>query len=63
MKETPTLLVHGDISDLLNDQIVDDMRAVCPGMEYVRVPRIGHAPFMTEPAAWPAIEQFISRID
>ncbi|MEM8771977.1 MAG: alpha/beta hydrolase [Pseudomonadota bacterium] len=56
----PTLLVHGEISDLLTPEIVGKMRAAHPNMQYVSVPQIGHAPFMTEPAAWDAIKAFLT---
>jgi pimeloyl-ACP methyl ester carboxylesterase len=63
MIDTPTLLVHGELSDLLTMAIVEKMRDAHPTFEYVRVPRIGHAPMMTEPAAWEGIEAFFSRLD
>ncbi len=63
MKPTPTLLVHGDLSDLLTPPIIEKMRAARPGFAYVKVPRIGHAPMMTEPAALEAIQGFVSRLD
>ncbi|NNL88355.1 MAG: alpha/beta hydrolase [Marinicaulis sp.] len=62
LMDTPTLLMHGELSDLLNDEIVQKMRAACPDIEYIRVPRIGHAPFMTEPVAWAALERFFAKI-
>ena len=63
LKNTPTLLVHGALSDLLTAPIVEKMREAHPVFDYVRVPRIGHAPMMTEPAAWAAIETFLEKID
>ncbi len=63
LKETPTLLIRGAISDLLTPPIVEEMRAAHPAFDYCEVPRIGHAPMMTEPAAWEAIEAFLARID
>lgn len=63
LSQTPTLLVHGDLSDLLTDPIIEKMRAVHPDVEYVRVPRIGHAPMLTEPAAAAAIEKFLANLD
>lgn len=63
LKDKPTLIVHGAISDLLTQPIVEKMRSVHPDLNYVSVPRIGHAPMMTEPAAWEAIETFLAKID
>ena len=63
LKDTPTLLVHGALSDLLTDPIIEKMRAAHPQCNYVRVPRVGHAPMLTEPAAWKAISEFLNTID
>ena len=63
LNDTPTLVIRGAISDLLSPEIIDKMRAVHPHFDYVEVPNRGHAPMMTEPAAWNAIETFLSEID
>lgn len=63
LKSKPTLVMRGAISDLLTPAIVEKMRAVHPAFEYIEVPRIGHAPFMTEPAAWLALKRFLAKID
>lgn len=62
LRDTPTLLVHGEISDLLTPPIIDAMREAHPDFRYAPVPRVGHAPFMTEPDAWAAIEAFLAEI-
>ena len=59
----PTLLVRGGISDLLTPETVAEMTRRNPGLDFVEVPDIGHAPFMTEPEAWAAIEAFLHRVD
>jgi pimeloyl-ACP methyl ester carboxylesterase len=59
----PTLLVRGGISDLLTAETAAEMRRRKPDLDFVEVPDIGHAPFMTEPEAWGAIEAFIQRVD
>jgi pimeloyl-ACP methyl ester carboxylesterase len=59
----PTLLVRGGISDLLTAATVAEMKRLKPDLETVEVPDVGHAPFMTEPEAWRAIEGFIQRVD
>ena len=61
--DKPTMLVHGAISDLLTDPIVEKMRAAHPHFEYVSVPRVGHAPMLTEPAAADAIDAFLAKLD
>lgn len=56
----PTLLVHGALSDLIDQALVDEMRELAPAMDYVQVPGVGHAPMLTEPAAWAAIETWLA---
>ncbi len=63
LAETPTLMVHGELSDLMTDPIIEKMRAAHPNFDYVRVPRVGHAPMLTEPAAATAIEDFLKELD
>lgn len=63
MVPIPTLLVRGGISDLLSRQTVAKMQAVKPDLDVIEVPDVGHAPFMTEPAAWAAIETFLQNVD
>ena len=58
----PTLIIRGAISDLLSPEIVEKMRTVHPDFDYVEVPHIGHAPMMTEPAAWHALKTFLGKI-
>jgi hypothetical protein len=36
------------------------MRKAAPRMAYAEVPNVGHAPMLTEPEAWTAIEAFLS---
>ncbi|MDB5454668.1 MAG: alpha/beta hydrolase fold [Caulobacter sp.] len=59
----PLLLVRGAISDLIDPPIVARMRAVAPDMAYAEVPNVGHAPMLTEPEAWAAIEGLLARAD
>jgi pimeloyl-ACP methyl ester carboxylesterase len=58
----PTLLLKGELSDLLSDETVERMRVENPGMEAVTVPRVGHAPTLDEPEAVEAIERFLQRV-
>ena len=59
----PTLLVRGAISDLLSPETVAEMKRRKPDLDVVEVPAVGHAPFMTEPEAWAAIDAFLDRVD
>ena len=63
LKNKPTLIIRGGISDLLSPEIIAKMRDVHPGFDYAEVPNIGHAPMLTEPAAWEAIEAFLGKLD
>jgi pimeloyl-ACP methyl ester carboxylesterase len=56
----PTLLIRGAASDLVDETIAEKMRQAAPLMAYAEVPRVGHAPMLTEPQAWSAIEVFLS---
>lgn len=58
----PTLLVHGALSDLLDDEGVALMRELTPSLEVVDVPQAGHAPMLTEPQAKTAILHFLARL-
>jgi pimeloyl-ACP methyl ester carboxylesterase len=55
----PVLLVRGALSDLIDPPIAARMRAAAPHMAYVEVPEVGHAPTLTEPAAWKALDAFL----
>lgn len=61
LKNKPTLVIRGAISDLLSPVIVEKMRGVHPNFEYAEVSNVGHAPTLTEPEAWAAIESFLAR--
>jgi pimeloyl-ACP methyl ester carboxylesterase len=58
----PVLLVRGELSDLLEARQADWMRRAAPGMQYVEVPQVGHAPMLTEPAALEAILRFLANV-
>lgn len=58
-KDRPLLLVRGGISDLIDPAIVERMQAAAPLMTYAEVSGVGHAPMLTEPEAWAAIEKLL----
>lgn len=62
LKDKPTLLIRGAISDLLSPEIVAKMRKAHPDFAYAEVPNVGHAPTLTESAAWDAIAVFLERL-
>ena len=62
LKPIPTLVVRGAISDILAVSTVEEMKRRKPDMKIASVPDVGHAPFMTEPAAWEALQAFLSEL-
>ena len=63
LKNKPTLIIRGEISDLLTPPIIEKMRGVHPSFDTAEVPNVGHAPTLSEPEAWEAIEAFLQKID
>ena len=58
----PSLVVRGELSDLLAEETVERMKAANPALESVTVPRVGHAPTLDEPAARAAIDRLLKRV-
>ena len=56
----PTLVIWGTDSDVLSETQARRMAETLPNGELVRVPGVGHAPILTEPAALLAIEQVLA---
>jgi pimeloyl-ACP methyl ester carboxylesterase len=61
-RRRPTLLIRGELSDLISTEIADRMMRMAPRMQRVDVPGVGHAPMLTEPQAVDAIEQFLRTV-
>lgn len=59
----PTLLIRGELSDLIDTGIAQRMREAAPDMAYAEVPRVGHAPMLTEPAAQAALAAFLDQVE
>jgi pimeloyl-ACP methyl ester carboxylesterase len=58
----PSLIVHGEISDLLSAATVARMIAENPAMKSVTIPHVGHAPTLDEPEAVAAIDGLLKRV-
>ncbi|MGE5595396.1 MAG: alpha/beta fold hydrolase [Hyphomicrobiales bacterium] len=58
--ECPVLIVRGAESDSLSADIAAKMIDALPGTQMVEVPGVGHAPSLTEPEAFEALETFLS---
>ena len=63
LKGIPSLIVHGELSDLLSEETVARMVEEDPAMEAVTVPRVGHAPTLDEPEAQAAIDRLLARVE
>ena len=62
LKNIPSVVIHGELSDLLSTATIARMKADNPAMESVTVPRVGHAPTLEEPAAVEAIDRLLKRV-
>lgn len=59
MGTVPTLILHGELSDVLSEATAKAMVAKLPNARYVNVPGVGHAPALDEPSALAAIDAFL----
>lgn len=61
-RKRPTLLIRGEMSDLLGPDIAARMRKAAPAMAYAEIAGIGHAPMLDEPEARAAIFEFLAGV-
>ena len=59
-KDTPTLLIRGDLTDLLSEDTIEKMRKLNSCMRRCDVPDVGHTPLLDEPEAFSAIQDILS---
>ena len=59
----PIALVRGALSDVLEAGTASEMVLRLPEMDFVTLPRIGHAPTLDEPAAAAAIDRLLAKVD
>ena len=62
LEKTPLLLVRGELSNLLSEDTVRQMKTRNRGMEIVTVPDTGHAPTLDEPEAMAAIDALLDKV-
>lgn len=60
LQDIPLLVLHGRLSDILTDDIIDRMRAVKPDLQVVQVPNRGHAPLLNETECLVGIDAFLA---
>jgi pimeloyl-ACP methyl ester carboxylesterase len=58
----PSVLVHGELSDLISEATIEEMKRRNPALESVTVPGVGHAPTLEEPQAVAAIDRLLERV-
>ncbi|QTD56591.1 alpha/beta fold hydrolase [Parasphingorhabdus cellanae] len=63
LKNIPTLILRGELSDLFSDATAKKMLSVLEQGELVTVPRVGHAPSLEEPTSLDAIAALLQRVD
>ncbi len=61
--QVPTLAFSGELSDILAEKTLERMREEKPDLECVTVPRVGHAPLLTEPVCIAAIDRFLDTLE
>lgn len=62
VKAGPVMLVHGELTDVIDGPTRDRMKQLAPEMGMTAVPDVGHAPMLTEPAAREALAAFLERL-
>ena len=62
LRGVPSLVLRGELSDLLSAETVAEMEKRNPDLESVVVPRVGHAPTLDEPAAIAAMDRLLARV-
>ncbi len=60
-KDIPTAVIRGELSDLLSTDIIARMKDAKPDLIVAEVPNVGHAPMLSEPEAWRAIEAVVRK--
>ncbi|NNK45782.1 MAG: alpha/beta hydrolase [Altererythrobacter sp.] len=60
--DTPTLLLRGELSNLLTEQTQSRMAREHGNLRSVTVPRVGHAPMLDEPESLAAIQALLADI-
>jgi pimeloyl-ACP methyl ester carboxylesterase len=61
-RNRPTLLIRGANSDIVGPEEARYMREAAPDLRYAEVPRVGHAPMLTEPASREALASFLAHV-
>ena len=57
----PCLVLRGELSDFLSEEIVERMTAIKPNLKHALIPARGHAPLLDEPESVAAIDMFLNQ--
>jgi pimeloyl-ACP methyl ester carboxylesterase len=63
LRDIPTLLIHGELSDILSNETVARMKRSHPEMDVFTVRETGHAPFLDENSCIERISRFLKKVD
>jgi pimeloyl-ACP methyl ester carboxylesterase len=63
LRDKPTLIVRGALSDLLTPPIIEKMRAANPALSLCEVANTGHAPTLSEPEVHAATTRLLRSVD
>ncbi|MBT8097731.1 MAG: alpha/beta hydrolase [Woeseia sp.] len=63
LENIPTMVVHGALSDILTDEIVEKMQKHKPDLQHVLVKNRGHVPLLDEPECVAAIDKFLEDLN
>ena len=58
----PCLVIRGELSDILSENILDRMFVVKPDLNHALIPNRGHAPMLDEPESLVAIDSFLASL-
>lgn len=58
----PCLVIRGGLSDILSEEIVDEMQTIKPDLMRVTIPNRGHVPLLDEPESLHAIDTFLANL-
>ncbi len=62
LERLPVLVIHGALSDILTEPILERMQREKPDLERLTVADRGHVPLLDEPEALSAIDRFLARL-
>lgn len=59
----PCMVMRGELSDILSEEIVERMKAVKPDLQVATISGIGHSPYIEGPEMLGAIDAFLAGLD